>query len=164
MYDARRCGLLALLLACACATNPAPDDFLPDAKAARTAVHGGWVILRLPGGITATGELLAVSADSIWLGDFAAPRVLAHAQIADGRLYAYDSEAGHVMGLALLGTVSTIGNGMLLILTAPMWLIGGGIASSAQSRVPIYRVPPHEWHDLARFARFPQGMPRGPEQ
>lgn len=164
MCDARHRGLLALLLAGACATNPAPDDFLPDAKAARTAVHGGWVVVRLHTDSTFAGELLAASTDSIWIGDFAAPRALAHEQVADARLYAYDSEGGHVMGLALLGTVSTIGNGMLLVLTAPMWLIGGGIASAAQSRAAIYRVPLHEWHDLARFARFPQGMPRGPER
>jgi hypothetical protein len=64
-------------------------------------------------------------------------------------------------GLVLLGTLSTISNGAFLLFTAPMWIIGGSIATGARSFEPIVDYPKRDWGHLAPFARYPQGMPRG---
>jgi hypothetical protein len=57
--------------------------------------------------------------------------------------------------------VSTISNGYLLGITAPLWIITGIVASSNESRAPLRGVPPLVWADLAAYARFPQGLPPG---
>jgi len=63
----------------------------------------------------------------------------------------------------VLGLLSTVSNGWFLIVTGPMWLIGGSIAASGQRRVPIESVPTVRWTDVAAFARFPQGILPGVE-
>ena len=154
----RRLLPLALLLA-GCAANPAPRDFLPDAKGAGGSVRGGWIELQLYTDREVEGELLGVSADSVWLGEYASPLAFPLVDVRRATLTAYDPGSGMVAGLMLLGTLSTASNGMLAVFTAPMWLIGGSLAAAAQSRVPRYELDPDDWRDFVPFARFPAGMP-----
>jgi len=65
---------LALPLAAmltACATTNAPPHFLPEPEMAGREVHGGWlevnVANRSGGQFPLAGELLAITADSVWL-------------------------------------------------------------------------------------------------
>jgi hypothetical protein len=81
--------------------------------------------------------------------------------VKKGLVARYSSEAGPIAGFAALGVVSTISNGYLLGITAPLWIITGIVASSSESRAPLRGVPPLVWADLAAYARFPQGLPPG---
>jgi hypothetical protein len=81
--------------------------------------------------------------------------------VKKGLVARYSSEAGPIAGFAALGVVSTISNGYLLGITAPLWIITGIVASSNESRAPLRGVPPLVWADLAVYARFPQGLPPG---
>lgn len=150
----------------ACATHTAPDGFLPLAVEAQRQAQGGWleVTHRGTGGLErVAGELIAVTEDSVWVLQSSGAVVIPTGQIRDAKLTGYDSKHREVAAGTLLGFLSTASNGYFLILTGPMWLIGGGIAASGQSRVATDEVPPAQWADLAAFARFPQGMPPGVE-
>lgn len=147
-----------------CATTTAPPRFLPSPQQAQTDAYGGWIELRYRGDggeRLAEGELVAVSADTIWVLGDSGGIAIGTAAVAQGKLMAYNSRSGVVAGFTALGVISTIANGWLLIFSAPLWIITGTVAGANQSHVPERRVPPLQWVELAPFARFPQGFPPG---
>ena len=166
MFCTKRVRLLPLVMAAACAYNPAPSGFLPSPKEADRNLYGAWIELTVPDGRRermVAGELIAVGQDSVWLLPDSGAGVVAFATagLTRGQLVWYHSEAGAVAGYTALGIVSTISNGAFLLLTAPAWLITGVVASSNESGAPIRKSPRTRWADLAAYARFPGGMPVG---
>jgi hypothetical protein len=157
--------LAPLCLAVACAGNPAPDGFLPSPAQAVHDVYGGWIQVTVPAGRhdgTIAGELIAARADTVWILPDSGPVVaVSTSTVKKGLLARYNSEAGSIAGFTALGVVSTISNGYLLGITAPLWIITGIVASSNESRASLRGVPPLVWADLAAYARFPQGLPPG---
>jgi hypothetical protein len=159
-------AVLAATLTMACARHRAPDGFLPIPEEAQQEASGAWIDVTLGGGSSpdrVAGELIAVSEDTIWILTEREGRAVATAAVVSGQLVAYDSQSGRVAAATFFGTLSTISNGAGLLLTAPMWIVGGSASASLQSRVPIYRLPVALWARIAPFARFPQGMPPGLE-
>jgi len=144
----------------ACAGNTAPAGFLVPPRLAQTEAYGGWVELLVTGGARVDGELIAVTADSVWVLGTASV-VVPVANVRQGKLTTVQSEVGSVAGATGLGVVSTISNGILLVFTMPLWIIVGTAAGSSQSYAPERRVPPLHWAELNGFARFPQGLPDG---
>lgn len=168
MQDTRRrlIVILAGLAGSGCAVSTAPHGYLPAPAQAAREVRGGWVEVDRYGSDGTTrleGELIAVTADSLWILDASGLSSVPTDVVGGGQLTWYDSEAGRVAGLSLLGTVSTASNGVFLVFTAPMWIIGGSIASGVQSQLPRERIPAGSWAELAAYARFPAGMPPGVE-
>jgi hypothetical protein len=161
----RLIGALFLPPLLACASNTAPAHFLPAPVQSQRESFGGWIELEVTDSGTrqhrVEGELLAVSATDVWvLGDSGAV-VVPTGMVKAGQLTGYRSSAGAISGYSALGTLSTISNGVFLIFTAPMWIIGGSLAAGAESGQPVRKVPPLEWPQLDAWARFPQGMPEG---
>jgi hypothetical protein len=160
----------------ACATTSAPPHFLPEPEIAGREVHGGWLEVRVanpPGGeLRLAGELLAITADSVWLmtrpDSLAAPNsgyVIARRAVTSAKLTWWSAEPGTGnLGVdAILGTLSTISNGFILILTAPAWALTGTIASATYTFAPRTGLEPPgpDDPDLRSLARFPAGMPAG---
>ena len=156
--------LLAKILAVAfcflfadCATVNAPSHWLSDPDRVASDVRGGWIDIKsLQGRIT--GELIAATKDTVFVADSALHAVVS-GDIASARLVTYD--ASSMGGYVFLGTLSTISNGLFLIVTAPMWIIGGSIAATSRSFDPVIDYPSKPLTDFAPFARFPQGLPLG---
>jgi hypothetical protein len=165
----RRAEAIALLFVAACATNTAPQNFLPTPEEAQDIAAGGWMELDLaaPKGVQGErveGELLAVSADSAWVMTAQGGRAIATTAVRTGKLTGYRAAHGAVSGYTALGVLSTLSNGVVLIVTAPLWIIVGTTAAShesfaAQRLVPGPGTTGLTWERLALFARFPQGMP-----
>ncbi|HET9707435.1 MAG TPA: hypothetical protein VFP39_03935 [Gemmatimonadales bacterium] len=165
MSITRRVWFAPLLCAVACAGNPAPDGFLPSPADATHDVYGGWIEVTVAAGrqdSTIAGELIAARADTVWvLPDSGRIAAVSTSTVKQARVARYRSEAGAIAGFTALGVVSTISNGFLLGITAPLWIITGIVASSNESRAPLRGVPPLPWAELAAYARFPQGLPPG---
>lgn len=162
----RLIGLAAALGCAACRGTSVPKDWLPGPQEAQTTSYGGWIELHYSGEQNrhrALGELIAASADSIWVLNDSQAAVVPTATVDSGKLFAYDPRLGNVTGWAAAGMVSTISNGVFLVFTAPMWLLGGGMAGQSEARAAQRKSPPRSWAELAMFARFPQGMPNGLE-
>lgn len=157
---------VVLIVSCtACFGLSAPSGSLPTVQQAQTDSYGGWAEVTVrdyAGGNSLEGELLAVSADSLWLFTSQGPHAIAAANIVDGKLTGYDSQPTRVGWLTTLGMVSTIGNGWILIATAPAWLITGSLAALHQSRLPVRMIRATTLQALAPFARFPAGLPPVP--
>jgi hypothetical protein len=124
---------------------------------------GGWAAVRF--GDTASpnvvqGELIAATSDSLFVLSLRdSLHVVARSAVNELKLTGYDSNWGYLSIWTFLGTLSTASHGAFLILSAPVWIIGGSVATASQSRRPIYTNPPLDV--LQQFARFPQGMPPG---
>ena len=147
----------------ACAISPAPGGWLPTPSGTQADAHGGWIEVQLQTpGVIARGELVALGEDTAYiLTDHGLATIpFAHAQRAE--LWSFGSEAGILAGWAFLGTLSTVSNGFFLMLTAPMWMIGGTVSTAVRSREPRIIVQDRaSWSQLRPFARFPQGLPPG---
>jgi hypothetical protein len=107
------------------------------------------------------GELLAVAPDTLWVLATGGPLAVARAGVTRATLAGWDAATHTLTVWTALGALSTISNGAFLVFTAPAWLIGGSLATGAQSRRPLVRVPPATWEDLRLYARFPAGLPPG---
>ena len=157
---------LGVAVACAgCAHNSAPQGWLPKPAEAQAAAYGGWIELSYKQATEqrADGELIAVSADSVWMLDQDQALVIPTVSIKQGKLTAYAAQKGPLALWTVLGTLSTISNGWFLIFTAPMWIVGGSLSVGSESRAPERKSPQLSWEELAPYARFPQGMPEGIE-
>ena len=161
-----KCAALLVLVALSalgCASAPtAPPDWLPDPKAVGSDEHGGWIEMECTtnfGKAEMHGELLAVDNERVYvlLGD--AMRSIPIDSVREARLTWYDSHGGAVAGLAALGALSTVSNGVYLVITAPLWMIGGTIAAHSQFHAPVVKTPKKAWDEVRPFARFPQGLP-----
>jgi hypothetical protein len=159
-------SLAAVVSCAACASNSAPKGWLPKPAEAQAGVYGGWIELTSQESAEprrTDGELIAVSADSVWVLNESQGVVIPTSTVQSGKLTAYAAQTGNLTTWTVGGTLATISNGAFLIFTAPMWLIGGSLAVGGESRSPERKNPPLTWVQLAPFARFPQGMPEGIE-
>lgn len=156
---------IGVAVACqGCASNTAPGGWLPKPAEAQSSAYGGWIELTHDQPERRTdGELIAVSADSVWVLSGSQGFVIPTARVKKGKLTAYAAQQGGLSTWVVLGTISTLSNGAFLLFTAPMWLIGGPLAVGGESHAPERKHPPLSWLELAPFARFPQGLPQGIE-
>ncbi len=156
--------MLSFSLLLGCAASHAPRGWLSNPAALPAESYGGWLKMNYATAAkkkaTLAGELLAVSADSVFLLEKTF-HAIALSDIKSARLEIYNSHSGDMGGLVFLGTLSTISNGVLLIVTAPLWILGGLGSTAARSHEPMIYFPKHDWSRLAAFARFPQGLPSG---
>ncbi len=167
---------LPLAALTACATTSAPSHFLPEPEVAGREVHGGWLEVRVPnpsgGELRLAGELLAITTDSVWLttrpDSLAAANagyVIARSAVTSAKLtwWSAGPGTGNLGVLTILGTLSTISNGLILILSAPAWILTGSIASASYTFAPRTGLEPAnpDGPDLRSLSRFPAGMPTG---
>lgn len=157
--------LVPVLLAgaAACAGNPAPSGWLAPAREAREDPYGAWVVLSREPAPQVAGELLAVERDSIYVltpaGEVVAvsPFGVRRATVAF-----YDAQWGGLAAWTILGALSTASNGYFLVLTFPLWTVGGSLITGGQSRAPLRTLRRGDaWEAVRRYARFPQGLPPG---
>ena len=139
----------------ACAGKTTPKGWLPTPKEAQETAYGGWIELRYLENAEArgaAGELIAVSADSVWVLTDDQGLVIPTASVREGKLTGYAARS--LRGWTLAGTLSSISNGAFLIFTMPAWLIGGSLANRSESRAAERKSPPLQWAELARLRDF----------
>jgi len=160
-------GGIALSQMLGCANSGAPREMLPDLNDRHTLSYGGWISIRMVGNEfdwDAKGELIAISKDSLYLRyDYHELVALPLDKIDIARLTAYDANVRRLGAWTILGTLSTLSHGVWhgvgLIVSAPAWVLLGGLATAFQSRAPIVNYPQKGWDEFRLFARFPQGLP-----
>jgi hypothetical protein len=157
--------LLVLYFALSCATSQAPRGFLPTASESQQEAYGGWIVIDVPAGQYA-GELIAISPSEVDVLEPIGPRLVRvpMADISKMHLEAYRTQAGKLSLWTALGALSTFGNGVFLIFTAPIFIIVGSISAAYESRAAFLEYPGNEFDQAWKFARFPQGMPPGVDE
>jgi hypothetical protein len=165
--DARVAIALAVAVACvpACAGNPAPRGWRPPAADAQRSSHGSWIVIKAgaasdagsAGRPLAEGELIAVDETAFHVLTRAGLRSVPRATGGRMVVVGYGAAVGKLDAWAVAGGISTLSHGGFLLFTAPMWTVGGIVATRKEKAAGMVRDV-----DLARrFARFPQGLPPG---
>jgi len=166
---------LAVVLAVACVSNPAPRGWLPPAHIAAREAYGGWIVVDLTQpdprgplgpGLTAAevaGELIAVDSDTVFVMPPKGLVGIPKTRVRSATLFAYDAEWGRLAAWGVIGTLFTASNGLIAIFTAPMMIITSTAATASRSRAPRVELADtrDRWWKLRLYARFPQGMPPG---
>ena len=151
-------AVLLCTMGLGCASTDAPNRWLADPEELPSDPYGGWTTLKTSSG-DFHGELIAISRDSVFWADSGLCAIQS-SQIRAARLVVYSS-GGTIAGGLVFGSLSTISNGVYLIFTAPMWLLGGSLAAISRTYDPIIDYPASGLTDFLPFARYPQGLPVG---
>ena len=149
----------------ACGSSGALDRGLPSGSPTTVAIEdvpvkGFPVDVRGPGGERrAAGELLAAEGDCLWVLDQGhvvrvGSEEIDHVTVTMGPSY----EDAAALWTAL-GTASTLSHGFLLVLSAPVWLVGGITVTANESGAHETDAHGRELVQLYQFARYPAGMP-----
>ena len=141
-----------------CAPQIAPHGYLPTSEETQSDTHGGWTKIQSKNKLL-SGELIAISSDSIFILSNDQLNVISKIEVIDMRLDKYDSKSINMFGWTTAGIYSTISHGWGLFLSVPSWILTGSIVSSYQSRKPIIEYPNSPFDNFIRFSRFPQGLP-----
>jgi hypothetical protein len=65
-----------------------------------------------------------------------------------------------MLGLSVLGAVSSIVNGWFVLISGPLWLLTGSIGVLYIAFSNPDCSPEVEWDKLIRYSRYPQGIPQ----
>lgn len=138
----------------------------------RPDASGTELRLELNSGLRITGELIAVDLDSVFLADPTGIRRFAigdirHARVpqsgmSSGGIMTWTLVGGLLSGLGLMAACTSVEDancGGVIPSVALTWAVFGGLSAlvTGPSTRPVNRDPA----TLARYARFPQGMPEG---
>jgi hypothetical protein len=144
-----------------CYRSSAPPGWLSSPVQAQRDAFGSWI--RVHGQPNTQplvqGELIAVDTDSVHVLADGRLVSLGRATLCCAEVTAYRMDLSELQLWSVLGMVSTLSHGFVLILTAPTWIIAGTAATASASYAP--RVASIDPVVLRPFARFPQGIPPG---
>lgn len=152
--------LAAIIIACA--GSSAPYGWLPPADAAQREAFGAWLditFMKSAQRENTAGEFIAVDGDNLVVLTEKTVISIPIEQIKEAKLMAYNSRSSLLAIWTLVGTLSTASHGIVLLLSAPVWIICGTITTSVESYAPRAAYPQKSWEELRKFARFPQGLP-----
>lgn len=159
-------GLPWCAVAAACTSNPAPSGWLPGAAETPTDPFGAWIEVEHETASvsrTVAGELIAVDRDTIFVLSSIGLQGLPLDSVGSARVAWFDAGYGNLILWTAVGALSTASHGLISGITFPLWVIGGTLATAAQSRSPIVDHDPDKGsaQRLSQYARYPQGMPEG---
>jgi hypothetical protein len=151
--------VVSLLLLLGCASNPAPSGTLPTAEQVENTAYGGYILVRLRGGGEAQGELLAVNSREVFVKTSVGQRTIRLDQVETMRMATYHTGEYGMSGWGLIGTLSTVSHGFLLVFSAPIWILTTSLSAAGESRRALIDFPDRPLSEFAMWARYPQGMP-----
>ena len=126
-------------------------------------VRGANAKIYLTDGSTVEGELLDVHEKWVAIETETTDVRVSVESISEIKVTAYSNAiiVGGLVGWNLTGTASTLSHGIILIFTAPVWIVGGvsstvaAAVDSDQSAIVKAGYQTKIW----QFVRFPQGIP-----
>lgn len=150
----------SLVVLGACGGNPRPTP--PTIEMMERQGLGGQVVVTTHSGAAVNGELIAVDAARVYVlqrplrpGAFVAIDLRS---ISSANLFRYEPQGG--LGTwGLVGALSTLSHGFVLVLSAPTWLVTAGVVSGFEQDHIVMSYPKTTWREISMWARFPQGLP-----
>ncbi len=152
-------AVLFLLIGCK------TKEYLPKPYEMNYYTKGMWLECKLPDKTTSSGELLALNEKQAFILPLNSKvQTIEKSNIQSAVLY-LSLTADHPEELrgATFIPFLTLTHGIFLILTLPInLLIAGPIIDSQRAGTYILEYPEAvTWEELAKFSRFPQGIPKG---
>ena len=152
---------IALALVAGCAGSIAPSHWLPEAIEVPQDGFGSWASVTLSIGPDAysEGELIAASSDTLFILGIEELQAFSVHEVAKVHIQSYDAKHTSLAVWTMLGSLSTLSHGFILIISAPVWIISGSIGTAAQSQAPHKTVIAGNWKELQVYCRYPGGIP-----
>ncbi|NIO48509.1 MAG: hypothetical protein GTN73_03580 [Candidatus Aminicenantes bacterium] len=157
------CSSLFILLMAGCVASPAPKGWLPKLSEAQIQAFGAWLTVEYISEAEtkmSQGELIAVQDNNVYLLTGYGVDVVSTDMVQKATIALY-KEKRKVGTWALFGTLSTLSHGLWLIISAPVWIITGVSNAVGESKSGTLRYPNIKWQEIQKYARFPQGIPKG---
>lgn len=149
---------LAVVAACTQIPSPGP----PSLEMMERKGWGGYVVVNTRPSGRVAGELIAIDSKYIYVLRRpirpTALTVTELAQVSTATLYRYEPEGGFGTW-GLVGALSSISHGVLLVLSVPVWIVSAGVSSDFERSHVIMNYPESGWREFQNWARFPQGLP-----
>jgi hypothetical protein len=160
MKSTKYLWVVFMIFMVSCASVRAPHGSVPSREKVKTDAFGGWIGVTDSSKVLIQGELIAMSADSVYLLNKDGFRGVAKSAIVSARLIIYNTSEGGYALWTFVGTLFTLTNGTFAVLTLPAMLISGIASTSTEAkRINYVDYPANNWKLLGRYARFPQGLP-----
>ncbi|MDX9905137.1 MAG: hypothetical protein RBS55_00975 [Bacteroidales bacterium] len=167
--------LIALFIA-GCAINKQANRYTPSLNDSGKYLFGRWIEVKYTAAVdssfihTLAGELIAYSGHDLYVLDSAKMNIMPDSLITTARLFLYRKNPNKFLITSLLMIIpNAIGMvvypeyalGFLALAIVPV--INGAIFTLVDRNTPTneLRYPKKELKELAKFARFPQGLPAG---
>jgi len=149
-------ALLASLLGSACASNPAPAGWQPDASDLPRFTRGAWIVVKHHRARQTQGELIAVEANGVqvWTANGLVFEPIDRMRSVRVVLHRPDDT---VSGLAAAGGLSALTHGWFFPFTIGFWIA----PAVGESYAPFLSPPLDGLDNVRKYARFPQGSPPG---
>jgi hypothetical protein len=147
-----------------CASTPAPHGWLSIPEKTQQEAYGAWIIIEYKTNISGArlyGEFISAADNSVFVLASRGLVSIPEKDIKSAQLAIFESRYGTISKWTLLGTISALSHGLVGIISMPVWILTGTLASIGQSHAPIKKYPSYSWDDLKMYARFPQGIPPG---
>jgi len=154
---------LLIVLMAGCASSIAPKGWLPNPTEVQSRAFGAWMTVEHGSEVgtkISTGELIAVQESNVYLLTMDGMEVISIDKVQNAMLALY-KEKKRVGLWALIGTLSTLSHGIGLIFSAPTWIITGIASASGESKSGLLKYSDSSWEEIKKYARFPQGIPKG---
>jgi len=156
--------ITAAVVAGACTSNPAPDGWLPDAKNVPANPFGAWIELDIGDSEQerqVSGEFLAVQSDSLFVLNADRYHAYSISEISHARVAWYDSGYSTLALWTGGGSLLSLSHGAFGVISLPLWILVGSLATATQSNSPFAEYVPGESgpESLRMYARFPHGIP-----
>ena len=161
------CIFCCVALLSGCASYHAPKGWLPERTYVEQEPYGGWLYVEANrNGMQkmADGEFIGTSDESLLLLNENGLTRVPLDLISYASLKLHDDDRSNFAIWTALGAISTISNGWLLAITAPLWIISGSIITGSETYSGFYEArPPRSiwWRTTTMYSRFPQGIPPG---
>jgi len=159
------CAAAAAFILSGCASSGAPDGYLPGDEESQWDVYGSWLTLKIrnmTGDSTLAGEFISVKDSSICILTESRLEFVPYYMIEHVQLESHRNKSDLIGAWAALGTLSTISHGVILVISAPVWLLSGIPMASAESysgKIIVDTPDLNWWTTNTKFSRFPQGIP-----
>lgn len=146
-----------------CASNTAPQGWLPAPSDSGKVSFGGWIEVGDVSKNRIAGELIALSEENIYVltDSSLVPVPREGIQYAQVTAYNIEEETDRLKLVTGLGTLSTLSHGGYLVFSAPLWIIAGSATTGQFSHWPVIQYPKQPLAEMTKYARFPQGLPPG---
>ena len=155
------CSVIVITILAGCAASIAPRYWLPQASEVPQDGYGSWASVTLSIGPDelSEGELIAATSDTLFILENERIQAFGVNEVSKVHIQSYDANHTCLAVWTVLGSLSTLSHGFILILSAPVWIITGSIGTAAQSKAPHNHIIVGNWNDLQAYCRYPGGMP-----
>jgi hypothetical protein len=154
---------ITLIFLFSCASLTAPSEYVPSFNKAKTYPYGSYIELETKGKLKISGEFIGISENNIFIRKGDTIYFLPIGDIEGAVIISNRPDNFSMVFISLftlLGTFSTVTHFVLLIFTAPGWILSGALSGVIIVNEPVIKIKKRDdLNKVIYLSRYPQGIP-----